>query len=338
MHPDTSHAAAPLPTTTTATVGLIGGRGYVGAELISLIESHPALSLLFAASRSARGERVSDHAPAYLGDLTFESLEPLEAASRGSDILILALGDGEARDYARGLEETPSPPRLIIDVSADHRFDSDWQYGLPERNRDQLRTATRIANPGCYATAGQLALLPICSDLAATPSCFGVSGFSGAGKKPSSRNDADTLEGGVLPYKLVNHTHEREMSRHLGHSVRFSPHVAPFFRGITMTVQATLTKPTDADRLHRTFCDYYATSPLVHVLSDGTPRVQDIAESDGAALGGFAVNPERPEEVALVCTLDNLRKGAATQAIQNINLALGLDESTGLTPLTGSTP
>ena len=133
----------------------------------------------------------------------------------------------------------------------------------------------------------------------------------------------------MTPYKLVHHTHEREMSRHLGTPVRFSPHVAPFFRGITFTVQAKLQHETSEAELLERAQAQYANDPLVHVTEE-MPRVQTMVDHDGAIVGGFSVNPERPNEVAVVCVIDNLRKGAAGQALQNLNLALGCDEALGL--------
>lgn len=312
-------------------VGLIGARGFVGVELIDLIGRHPLLRLAYASSRQAEGDPISAHARSGSGTMRFEHLDADQAAERGADVVVLALPDGAAREYAVALEATDRPPELIVDLSADHRFDDAWVYGLPEHHRGALRTARRISNPGCYATIAQLLVRPLLGMLASAPHCFGVSGYSGAGKKRSDRNDHRALANGVFPYKIVNHTHEREISRHLGMPVRFSPHVAPYFRGITMTVQAELSEPIDTDRLAGMYESVYRDDAMIHVMRD-TPRVQDAAGADGATIGGFAVNPDRPTEIALVGVLDNLRKGAATQAIQNINLAFGCEELTGLEP------
>lgn len=320
----------PLSSLRTMSVGLIGARGYVGVELLELIGAHPLLGLAYASSRMAEGEAIADHAQVSFGGKRFEHLSPDDAAEREAEIVVLALPDGAATPYIEALERSSAPPVLMIDLSADNRFGGTWTYGLSEHNRGALVGATRISNPGCYATAAQLALRPIVDLLDGTPSCFGVSGYSGAGKKRSSRNDHRALANGVLPYKLVDHTHEREISRHLGRSVRFSPHVAPYFRGITLTVQARLASALDADGIAERFRDSYGDAPLISLLGEETPRVQDWANKDGAAIGGISVNPERPEEIALVCVLDNLRKGAASQAIQNINLSRGLTEQTGL--------
>ncbi|MFK7884128.1 MAG: N-acetyl-gamma-glutamyl-phosphate reductase [Phycisphaerales bacterium] len=310
-------------------VGLIGARGFVGVELIDLIGRHAALNLEYASSRQAEGDPISAHAKSGSGSMKFEHLDAEHAAARNADIVVLALPDGAGVDYAQALEQTDSPPELIIDLSADHRFNDDWTYGLPEHNRHKLQGAKRISNPGCYATIAQILIRPLLGKLAAKPNCFGISGYSGAGKKRSDRNDHKSLAHGVWPYKLVGHTHEREIAYQLDTPIRFSPHVAPYFRGITMTIQAELSAPIDQDSLIELFHAAYRNEPLIAVSTD-VPRVQDAVGADGASIGGFMLNPDRPTEIAIVGVLDNLRKGAATQAIQNLNLALGFEEMIGL--------
>ncbi len=321
------------PMLETMTVGLVGARGYVGVELLEMIGAHPLLDLTYASSRLFEGAAIAEHAKVSFGGKRFEHLTPEDVARRNADIVILALPDGAATPFVEQIEASPNPPSLIVDMSADERFDDAWTYGLSEHNRDAIARATRISNPGCYATAAQLALRPLLPLLAGAPHCFGVSGYSGAGKKRSPRNDHRALNNGVLPYTLVDHTHEREIARHLGRGVRFSPHVAPFFRGITMTVQAELVEPISVGGLSSVYEDAYAGEPFIELTGDEVPRVQDIVGRDGAAIGGLSVNPDRPTEVAAVCTIDNLRKGAASQAIQNINIARGLSEQTGLTAM-----
>lgn len=314
----------------TKTIGLVGARGYVGVELLEIIESHPMLDLAYASSRSFDGDPITKHAKASFNGKRFEEISPAEIVTRNADIVILALPDAAAAPFLAAFEASGQSPELILDLSSDHRFDDSWTYGLTEHHRDAIKHAKRISNPGCYATAAQLALAPIVDRLAQVPHCFGVSGYSGAGTKRTTRNDHRALKDGVLPYKLVNHTHEREISRHLGTPVRFSPHVAPYFRGITLTVQATLDGPITLDELNELYGSRYAECELVSVINDEMPRVQDIVSRDTAVIGGFSINPERPNEIAIVCTIDNLRKGAASQAIQNINLAMGYDELMGL--------
>jgi N-acetyl-gamma-glutamyl-phosphate reductase len=251
------------------TVGLVGARGYVGAELLGLLAGHPNLEPVFACSRSQAGDRVADHVPGAPGDLVFEDLTPEEAAQRGADAVVLCLPDGVAADWVGAFEGTHT---CLLDVSSDHRFTDTWTYGLTEHFRERLPGSKRISNPGCYATAAQLALRPLLTLLVETPHCFGVSGYSGAGRAPSPRSDPAALADGVTPYKLVDHTHEREITRHLGTPVRFSPHVAPFFRGIVLSVQARLSEATNARDLHELYAAATLADPLVEVTAE-VPRV-----------------------------------------------------------------
>ena len=309
------------------TIGIVGARGHTGAELIRLIARHPALTLAFVSSRELDGERVSDHVDAFNGALRYENLGPEAVAVRGADAVILALPNGKSADYVKLLGEN-APATVIVDLSADHRFDDGWYYGLPELTRAHYRGEKRIANPGCYATAMQLAIAPLKDQLAAPPACFGVSGYSGAGTTPSDRNDPEKLRDNLMPYALTDHVHEREVTRHLGVPVEFLPHVAPHFRGITLTANLWLQRPLAREAIEKIYRDFYAGEPLVRIV-DEAPWVSRIAGRHHAEIGGFALAPGG-KRVVVVATLDNLLKGAATQAMQNSNLALGLDEMSGI--------
>ena len=174
----------------------------------------------------------------------------------------------------------------------------------------------------------QLAVAPMRDVLDGPVQCFGVSGYSGAGTTPSDKNDPEKLRDNLMPYALTGHVHEREVTRHLGHAVEFMPHVASFFRGISMTVNLHLAQPLDAAALAACYRDRYRDEPLVRVL-DETPWVSRIAGRHHAEIGGFTLSADGRRAV-VVATLDNLLKGAATQALQNVNLALGMDERLGI--------
>lgn len=309
------------------TVGIVGARGHTGAELIRLIVRHPSLTLAFVSSRELDGDRVSDHVDEFDGDLRYENLGSEAVAVRGADTVILALPNGKSADYVKLLGEN-APSTLIVDLSADHRFDDAWYYGLPELTRKQYKGEKRISNPGCYATAMQLAIAPLKEQLAAPPSCFGVSGYSGAGTTPSDRNDPEKLRDNLMPYSLTDHVHEREVTRHLGVPVEFMPHVAAHFRGITLTANLWLQRPLAREAIDRTYRDFYAGEPLVRVV-DEAPWVSRIAGRHHAEIGGFTLAPGG-KRVVVIATLDNLLKGAATQAMQNLNLALGFNETAGI--------
>lgn len=312
-----------MSTSTPFTVGIVGARGHTGAELIKLIAAHPGLQLGFVSSRELAGQRVADHHADWHGDLQFENLDADAVAAKGMDAVILALPNGLSAPFVAALDAA-SPGTVIVDLSADHRFDGSWYYGLPELTRGGYLGQKRISNPGCYATAMQLAISPLLTELAGPPQCFGVSGYSGAGTSPSDKNNPELLRDNLMPYALTNHMHEREVTAHLRVPVEFMPHVAPHFRGITMTVNLWLQQAVKREDVIGRYQAYYAGEPLIEVL-DEAPWVSRIAGRHGVQIGGFDVAPGG-KRLVVVATLDNLLKGAATQAMQNLNLALGLDE------------
>jgi len=309
------------------TVGLVGARGHVGAELIRLIARHPSLELAFVSSRELDGQSVRDQVTEFTGALRYENLDAAAAAARGADAIVLALPNGKAAPYVAAVD-VQSPQSIVVDLSADYRFDQAWYYGLPELTRRRYAGQRRISNPGCYATAMQLAIAPLQDKLAGPPVCFGVSGYSGAGTTPSEKNDPNKLRDNLIPYSLTGHVHEREVTRQLGVPVELLPHVAAHFRGITMTVNLWLTQALAAAAIKAQYRAFYANEPLVRVLDD-TPWVSRIAGCHHAEIGGFTV-AAGGKRVVVVSTLDNLLKGAATQALQNLNLALGMPELTGI--------
>ncbi|WP_375203676.1 N-acetyl-gamma-glutamyl-phosphate reductase [Hyphococcus sp.] len=308
-------------------VGLVGARGHTGRELIRLIAGHPELMLAYAVSREFAGRPVSDIAPEDKDECVFEALGPEEAAKRRSDVVILALPDGAASDYVAAIENH-APDRIIVDLSADYRFNDDWAYGLPELHRDKIAGHKRIANPGCYATAMQLAIAPLLTRLNGVPSVFGVSGYSGAGTKPSPKNDQERLKDNLMPYALTGHNHEREATRHLGAKVRFTPHVHPAFRGIVVTAHIPLAEKMESAALAKLFEEKYEGEPLI-ALRNAPPELKDGTNRKGVLIGGFTMSEDGGHAV-IVAAEDNLLKGAAVQAIQNVNLALGLEELKGI--------
>ncbi|KAJ2313461.1 hypothetical protein IWW52_004560 [Coemansia sp. RSA 2704] len=347
-------------------VGLIGARGFTGRELIKLVDGHPRFELSHVSSRELAGKPVPNYTKAQLNHVNLSASEVGELAKAGRqavDVWILALPNNVAAPFVTAIDgAVASLPMkqqpVVVDLSADYRFDTsgEWVYGLPELHRRELTTRNtgRIANPGCYATGSQLGIAPLLPylDPARLPSVFGVSGYSGAGTKPSPKNDPAFLQDNLIPYAPVNHIHERE----IGHSltriaqasypfnarnplkVQFSPHVAPFFQGIALTLHVPLRLSMSAANVHELFKDFYRGERLVHV-TESAPLVRDNAGQHYAAVGGFAVPPHSEggasasladRRAVLNVTLDNLLKGAATQAIQNMNIALGIDEYTGI--------
>ncbi|MDB4940943.1 MAG: N-acetyl-gamma-glutamyl-phosphate reductase [Labilithrix sp.] len=290
------------------TIGIVGARGYVGQELTTLVNGHGGLDLGLAVS--ARDNKSAE-----------------EVAATKLDAYVLALPNGASGPYVDAILAA-RPDAVIVDLSADHRFDAGWVYGQPERNRAALKGARLVANPGCYATAVQLALAPLVPLLEGPAHAFGVSGYSGAGTTPSPRNDPEALRDNLVPYALTGHVHEREVRAQLGHPLFFLPHVAPWFQGITVTLSVALAEPTSHDSLGERYRAAYGDEPLVRYMIE-TPLVRDIMGKHDVAIGGLAVSTDG-RHAAIVATIDNLLGGAATQALRNLNLALGLPENQGV--------
>jgi N-acetyl-gamma-glutamyl-phosphate reductase len=312
---------------TTKRIGIVGARGHVGQELLRLVSAHDGLELDFVVSREWAGQEVVVDDDKPFGMLRYEQLSPEAITKRQVDAIVLALPNGRAGEFVAALDAHGRDP-VLLDLSADYRFDDGWYYGLPELTRAGAPGQRRIANPGCYATAMQLALAPIVDLLEGPVQCFGVSGYSGAGTTPSDKNDPFKLKDNLMPYSLVGHLHEREVTRHLAHAVEFMPHVAAHFRGITMTVNAHLNQRCDVETLYERFRDRYDQEALIGIR-DEAPWVSAIANKHGALVGGVTVT-EDGRRAVIVSVLDNLLKGAATQAMQNLNLALGFDELQGI--------
>lgn len=297
-------------------VGVVGARGHVGAELLPLLFRHPEVEVAWVTSSRAAGESIA-HAP----ELRYREPDPSLLDREPVDAVFLALPNGQSEPWTH-------TSAILVDLSSDHRSDPAWTYAQPERFREKIRTSRRLAMPGCYATAAQLAIAPLVPWVAGTIHVFGVSGYSGAGVTPSERNDPEVLRDNLLPYAVVGHAHERELRRHLGVPVRFVPNVAPFFRGLVVTVSCALTEPKTTDEVVSRITKAYENEPFVLVQNE-PPRPRDVVGRHDTILGGIAVDEEGRHAVVLA-TLDNLRGGAASQAVRALNLAVGIDERTGL--------
>jgi N-acetyl-gamma-glutamyl-phosphate reductase common form len=299
-------------------VGLVGARGFVGQELLTLLARDPTCEVVVVVSKGAAGQTLAGH--------TLVDVAPADLAAFRLDGVVLGLSNGQSGPWVKEIGEGV----VVVDLSADWRFhcspaEGSWTYGLVEKNRAALQGTTRIANPGCYSTAAQLALLPF-HDVMERAHVFGVSGYSGAGSTPSRKNDTALLHDNLMPYDLLGHTQEKEMRAHADVDVRFLPHVAPFFRGITCTIAIDLRAPlSQADALAR-LRSRYEQEPLVRVV-DGEPLVKDAVGLHSVQIGGLKVEGTR---LVVVATIDNLLKGAATQALQNLHLGLGLPELSGI--------
>ncbi|KAK2611914.1 Protein arg-6, mitochondrial [Conoideocrella luteorostrata] len=315
--------------TTPSRIGLIGARGYTGQTLIDLLDKHPLMDLQYVSSRELQGQELKGYTKR---NIIYESLSPEEVAQLDKDgkvdCWVMALPNGVCQPFVDALGQSSS---LVVDLSADYRFEEDgpWSYGLCElKPRSKLALSSRISCPGCYATGSQLALAPILDYLGGSPQVFGVSGYSGAGTKPSPKNDVNNLKDNLLPYSLTGHIHEREISHHLGTPAAFMPHVASWFRGIHLTVSIPLKKEMPSREIRQIYQERYAGEKLVKVVGEA-PVVKRIQDKHHVEIGGFDVD-STGKRVVVCATIDNLNKGAATQCLQNMNLALGYDEYQGI--------
>jgi N-acetyl-gamma-glutamyl-phosphate reductase/acetylglutamate kinase len=337
-----------------ARVALIGARGFTGQELIRLLDAHPNMDLRHVSSRELAGTKLEGYNKR---DVVYENLsaEDVRDMERRGDIdcWVMALPNGVCSPFVEAVydgRKGSNHKSVIVDLSADYRFDSKWTYGLPELvPRSNITQATEIANPGCYATAAQLGIAPLVEHLGGMPHVFGVSGYSGAGTKPSPKNDVSILKDNIIPYSLTGHIHEREVSTQLGAEVAFIPHVAVWFRGIHHTISIPLNKTMTSRDIRQIYQERYAGEKLVKVVGEA-PLVKNISGKHGVEIGGFEVD-KAGKRVVVCATIDNLLKGAATQCLrklhpllaslrdhvwllmpetENMNLALGYAEYEGI--------
>ncbi|KAJ3580354.1 hypothetical protein NPX13_g209 [Xylaria arbuscula] len=310
-------------------IALIGARGYTGQALIDLLNNHPYLDLRHVSSRELKGQELQGYTKR---KIIYENLSPEDVAQLDKDgkvdCWVMALPNGVAAPYIEALDAVQKRGEhksVIVDLSADQRFNDSWTYGLPTlTKRSEISRSTRISNPGCYATGAQLAIAPLVPYIEGQPVVAGISGYSGAGTKPSPKNDPELLKDNLIPYSLTGHVHEREISHHLGTPVAFIPHVASWFRGILLTVSIPLKEPMNSRDVRQLYQDHYAGEKLVKVVGDA-PLVRSIANQHHCELGGFAID-STGKRVVICATIDNLNLGASTQCLQNMNLALGYAE------------
>ncbi|KAH6645834.1 acetylglutamate kinase [Truncatella angustata] len=326
------HASNDVP----SRVALIGARGFTGQALIALLNKHPNFVLKHVSSRELAGQTLQgyDRKEVTYSNLSAEEVGKMEE-NGDIDVWVMALPNGVCKPYVDAIDQARAKigerddNSVIVDLSADYRFDDSWTYGLPElTKRSSIAQATRISNPGCYATGAQLGIAPLVDFLGGSPSVFGVSGYSGAGTKPSPKNDTNLLDNNLIPYSLTDHIHEREVSSQLGTPVAFTPHVARWFQGIHHTIHIPLKQTMTSREIRQIYQDRYAGEKLVKVIGEA-PTVKNISQKHHVEIGGFAVHSSG-KRVVICATIDNLLKGAATQCLQNMNLARGYAEFEGI--------
>jgi len=333
-------------------VGIVGGSGYTGAELLRLGHGHPHLRVAWATGDTQAGTAVGALYPSLAAaypSMVFDPFDPALAA--GVDLVFLALPHGASQRLVPDLLAA-APGTRIVDLAADFRLKDPsayerwyveahtapdllerFAYGLPELHRKDIVGATAVAAPGCYPTAAALALAPLVA--AGVVEAEGIvvdaaSGVSGAGRALRPTSHFGTVNEDFVAYGLLDHRHTPEIEQATGATVLFTPHLAPMTRGILATCYARPAGPTSTAALLALLRDAYAGEPFV-VVGDAPPSTKAAWGSNTAHL--TARFDPRTGWVVVLSAIDNLVKGASGQAVQCANIVLGLDETAGLSPV-----
>lgn len=312
-------------------IGIIGGAGYTAGELLRILINHPEVNIEFIHSSSHAFQKVTDVHEGLLGetDLVFSDKHPLDQI----DILFLCTAHGDSKKF---WEANERPANLkVIDLSQDFRDEKEgYVYGLPEINKTRISDADSIANPGCFATAIQLSLLPLAS-LGILPSdgdinITGITGSTGAGVKPVTTTHFSWRNDNLSVYKPFTHQHLKEIEMNLRNlqknyssRINFIPVRGDFPRGIFVII--TLKCELPLDEVFNLYSDFYKEAPFVVVCEKSIDLKQAV--NTNKAIIGLAKNDDR---LLVTCAIDNLLKGASGQAVQNMNIMLGLDQTLGL--------
>lgn len=334
-------------------VGVVGATGYAGAELCRLILGHPQAELGAISSVSFEGKALSEVYPAYfhMCDMVCGTQEQVVESS---DVIFAALPHGLSQELAA---ECMKAGKVFIDLGADFRLESEEEYqewyggsftdkvlhseavyGLPELFREQIRGKRLIANPGCYTTAVPLALVPALEAGLIEPDGIIAdckSGVTGAGRMPTQGNHYPELNEGFTAYKVASHRHTPEMEQTLskiaGRRIRltFVPHLLPINRGILATCYARLTPGADLEKIRTAYEERYNGEYFIRLLPEGqTANVKNVRCTNFCDISLFA--DQRTGTFVAISAIDNMVKGAAGQAVQNMNLSLGIEETAGL--------
>lgn len=306
--------------------GIVGGAGYTGGELVRLLIHHPEVEIAFVQSRSQAGQELSNHHPDLLGET---ELKFVQEVHHDIDVLFLCMGHGASSEF---FEQHKIPDSIkVIDLSQDFRLDDDKVYGLPELNKEAISSANFVANPGCFATAIQLALLPLAHNGALKEvHVSGITGSTGAGIKPSATTHFSWRDGNVSTYKAFNHQHLAEVTQSLlqyqpwfDQRINFIPYRGNFTRGILVTAYQYCEWPLE--EAIQVYKEFYEDHPFTW-LTDQALDVKQAVNTNKCYINLSMHNGYLMVQSAI----DNLLKGASGQAVQNMNLMFGLDESTGL--------
>lgn len=312
-------------------IGIIGGAGYTAGELIRLLINHPDAEIVFINSTSNAGNKITDVHSGLYGetDLVFTDQLPLEEI----DLLFFCTAHGDTKKF---MDSHPVPEKLkIIDLSTDYRIASeehDFVYGLPELNRRSICSAQHIANPGCFATCIQLGILPLAKHLMLTKELHvnAITGSTGAGVKPSATSHFSWRNDNISIYKPFTHQHLGEITQSLKQlqnsfnaNINFIPVRGNFSRGIFASIYMDC--KVELAEVKRLYEDYYDDHSFTHII-DTNPDLKQVVNTNKCLLH----LEKHGDKLLIISVIDNLLKGASGQAVHNMNLLFGLEETTGL--------
>lgn len=335
-------------------IAIVGASGYTGSELARILIHHPQVEIVAITSESHAGKKFSDLHPQFQHILELPLITAQEVEALEPDVIFLALPHGVSMEFVKKWHASPAK---IIDLSGDFRLKSpevyqQWYkkdhifpqgfekavYGLPELHQEQIERASLVANPGCYPTASILALAPLFADGLIQPHSVIIdakSGTTGAGIKHGPTTHFSNVNDNFKAYGISSHRHTIEIEEQFegltahGIRVQFTPHLLPVDRGILVTAYATLNAPTemDQDKLTKLFTGFYQNKPFVRIRKQA-PTLKDVRGSNYCDI--FPFWDDRTQRVIVVSVIDNLVKGASGQAVQNMNLMLGINQTVGL--------
>lgn len=333
------------------TVSIIGGTGYTGSELLRILSNHPGVKIKYITSRKMDGVKITKLHPNLRGignldNIEFKNISPDDI---DSDFVFCATPHGASMKIVPELYEKDIK---IIDLSGDYRFEDiktyekwyklkhtgklDAVYGLPELHRENIKKANLVANPGCFPTGSILALAPLVKEDLIEDRIIvdSKTGVSGAGVNPSETTHFPNVNENINPYKLTTHRHSPEIEKELeilaskNIKLSFTPHLAPITRGILSTAHSFLKGNVDREYIIGIYKKFYKNEPFVRIFDEEVPTLTGVRGSNFCDIGGFEV--DRHGRLVVVSAIDNLVKGASGQAVQNMNLMAGFDETEAL--------
>ena len=333
------------------TVSIIGGTGYTGSELLRILSNHPDVEIKYITSRKMDGVKITKLHPNLKGiknldNMTFKNILPEDI---DSDFVFCATPHGASMKIVPELYEKGMK---IIDLSGDYRFEDikmyeEWYnlehtgkldavYGLPELHRESIKKAKLVANPGCFPTGSILALAPLVKEDLIEDRIIvdSKTGVSGAGVNPSETTHFPNVNENINPYKMTTHRHSPEIEKELEKltnkniKLSFTPHLAPITRGILTTAHSFLKEDVDREHIIDVYEKFYKNEPFVRIFDEGAPTLTGVRGSNFCDIGGFEI--DRHGRLVVVSAIDNLVKGASGQAVHNMNLMAGFDETEAL--------